>query len=65
MEASTKSQNAYKAASAILEESKNEIMISVKRVVDFSFQDVKEIVCLVQNTREAINRQGFKGNNRR
>ncbi|XP_076943545.1 cysteine-tryptophan domain-containing zinc finger protein 3-like isoform X2 [Bidens hawaiensis] len=65
MEASTKSQNAYKAASAILEESKNEMMISVKRVVDFSFQDVKEIVCLVQNTREAINRQGIKGNNRR
>ncbi|KAI3703682.1 hypothetical protein L1987_73875 [Smallanthus sonchifolius] len=61
MEASLKSQNAYK----VLEESQNnEMMISVKRVVDFSFQDVKEIVCLVQNTREAINRQGFKGNNR-
>ncbi|XP_076907512.1 cysteine-tryptophan domain-containing zinc finger protein 3-like [Bidens hawaiensis] len=65
MEASTKSQNAYKAASAILEESKNEMMVSVKQVLDFSFQDVKEIVCLVQNTREAINRQGFKGKNRR
>ncbi|MFS7928595.1 putative transcription factor & chromatin remodeling CW-Zn family [Helianthus anomalus] len=66
MEASTKSQNAYKAASAILEESpNNETLILVRRVVDFSFQDVKEIVCLVQNTREAINRQGFKGNNRR
>ncbi|KAI7744860.1 hypothetical protein M8C21_017457 [Ambrosia artemisiifolia] len=66
MEASTKSQNAYKAASATLEESQNnEMMTSVKRVVDFSFQDVKEIVCLVQNSREALNRQGFKGNNGR
>ncbi|KAK1417898.1 hypothetical protein QVD17_27033 [Tagetes erecta] len=66
MEASMKSQNAYKAASAILDDThNNELMVSVKRVIDFSFQDVKEIVCLVQSTREAINRQGFKGNNRR
>ncbi|KAK9065571.1 hypothetical protein SSX86_014972 [Deinandra increscens subsp. villosa] len=67
MEASMRSRNAYKAAaSAILEEShNNEMMILVKRVVDFSFQDVKEIVFLVQNTREAINRQVFKSKNRR
>lgn len=61
-----KSQNGYKAANAILEQTQNkETIFSVKRVVDFSFHDVKELVCLVQNARETINRQGFKGNNRR
>ncbi|GJZ67184.1 cullin, conserved site-containing protein, partial [Tanacetum coccineum] len=65
MEASLSTQNAYKAASTTLEESQNkEMTISVKQVVDFSFQDVKELVTLVQNAREAINRQGFKGNDR-
>nr|GEW53911.1 cullin, conserved site-containing protein [Tanacetum cinerariifolium] len=63
MEASLNTQDAYKAASTTLEESQNkEMTVSVKRVVDFSFQDVKEFVTLVQNAREAINRQGFKGN---
>ncbi|GKD91474.1 hypothetical protein Tco_1366981, partial [Tanacetum coccineum] len=65
MEASLSTQNAYKAASTTLEESQNkEMTISVKQVVDFSFQDVKELVTLVQNAREAINHQGFKGNDR-
>ncbi|KVH91484.1 uncharacterized protein LOC112528978 [Cynara cardunculus var. scolymus] len=62
MEASTNTQKAYATASASLEEAQNkEMMISVKRVVDFSFQDIKEVVCLVQHAREAINRQGFRG----
>ncbi|GJR62485.1 cullin, conserved site-containing protein [Tanacetum coccineum] len=57
MEASLSTQNAYKAASTTMEESQNkEMTISVKQVVDFSFQDVKELVTLVQNAREAINR---------
>lgn len=61
MEASANTQKAYAAASATLEEAQNkEMMISVKRVVDFSFQDIKEVVCLVQHAREAINRQGFR-----
>lgn len=65
MDALKKSWDAYEAASAILEEVQyKEMIVSVKRVVDFSFHDVKEVVCLVQNAREAINRQGFKGNNR-
>ncbi|KAI3804649.1 hypothetical protein L1987_26352 [Smallanthus sonchifolius] len=65
MEASVKSQNTYKSASAVLEEAQNKEMIStVKRVVNFSFQDVKEFACLVQNAREAVNRQSFKGNKR-
>lgn len=66
MEASTNTQNSYKAAAAtsITQESPNkEIMISIKKVIEFSFQDVKEVVFLVQNAREAINRQGFKGKN--
>ncbi|KAI3756063.1 hypothetical protein L1987_55876 [Smallanthus sonchifolius] len=61
MEASVKSQNTYKSASAVLEEAQNKEMIStVKRVVNFSFQDVKEFACLVQNAREALNRQNAK-----
>ncbi|KAJ0802142.1 putative transcription factor & chromatin remodeling CW-Zn family [Helianthus annuus] len=61
MEASTKAQNAYKSASAVIEEAQNkEMTISVKRVVNFSFQDVKEFACLVQKAREAVNRQGNK-----
>nr|GEX08976.1 cullin, conserved site-containing protein [Tanacetum cinerariifolium] len=63
MEASLNTQNAYKVASTHLEESQNKKMtVSVKRVVDFSFQDVKELVTLVQNAHEAIHHQGFKGN---
>ncbi|XP_071727338.1 cysteine-tryptophan domain-containing zinc finger protein 7-like [Rutidosis leptorrhynchoides] len=51
MDASMKSRKAYK-----------EVPVSVKRVVDFSFQNVKEFVSLVQNARDAINFQGSKGN---
>nr|GFC92354.1 cullin, conserved site-containing protein [Tanacetum cinerariifolium] len=55
MEASLKTQNAYKAASTTQEKSQNEKMtVSVKRVVDFNFQDVQELVTLVKNAREAI-----------
>ncbi|KAL8195772.1 hypothetical protein R6Q57_025525 [Mikania cordata] len=61
MEASMKSRNAFKSVSAILEEAQNKKMIiTVKRVVNFSFQDVKEFACLVQNAREAVNRQDNK-----
>nr|GFA98741.1 cullin, conserved site-containing protein [Tanacetum cinerariifolium] len=52
MEASLKTKNAYKAASTTLEKSQNEeMMVSVKRVVDFNFQDVQELVTLVKNAR--------------
>ncbi|XP_076891541.1 cysteine-tryptophan domain-containing zinc finger protein 7-like [Bidens hawaiensis] len=61
MEASTKVQNAYKSASAVLEVAQNkEMTFAVKRVVNFSFQDVKEFACLVQKAREAANRQENK-----
>ncbi|KAL3508072.1 hypothetical protein ACH5RR_033454 [Cinchona calisaya] len=62
MEASRKSQNAFSAAHAILEESQNkEGIVAVKRVIDFSFQDVEELVRLVRFAIEAISRQGFVG----
>ncbi|KAI3505752.1 hypothetical protein L1887_27968 [Cichorium endivia] len=66
MEASTNTQNSYKSATSIPQESPNKDIIikSIKRVIEFSFQDVKEIIFLVQNAREAINRQGFKSKNR-
>ncbi|XP_052189696.1 cysteine-tryptophan domain-containing zinc finger protein 7-like isoform X2 [Diospyros lotus] len=58
MEASRKSHNAFTAANVILEEAQNkEAIICVKRVIDFSFQDVDELVRLVRLAIEAINRQ--------
>nr|GEW42929.1 cullin, conserved site-containing protein [Tanacetum cinerariifolium] len=64
MEASLNTQNAYKATSTTVEESQNkEMTVSVKRVVDFSFQYVKELVNLMENARLAIHHQGFKVNN--
>ncbi|KAI3690578.1 hypothetical protein L2E82_48693 [Cichorium intybus] len=58
MEASTNTQNSYKSATSIQQESSNkDIITSIKRVIEFSFQDVKEIIFLVQNAREAINRR--------
>lgn len=62
MEASRKSHVAFSAANAILEEAQNkEGIISVKRVIDFSFQDVEELVRLVRIAVEAISRQRFSG----
>lgn len=55
MEASRKCHIAFSAANAILEEAQNkEVIISVKRVMDFSFQDVEEFVRLVRNALLAI-----------
>ncbi|XP_027165558.1 uncharacterized protein LOC113765539 [Coffea eugenioides] len=60
MEATRKSQNAFSAANVILEESQNkEGIAAVKRVIDFSFQDVEELLHLVQIAIRAISRQGF------
>ncbi|XP_057959592.1 cysteine-tryptophan domain-containing zinc finger protein 7-like [Malania oleifera] len=61
MEASRKSQNAFAAANETLEESQNEGISSVKKVIDFSFQDVEELVNLVQLAMGAISRSGFGG----
>ncbi|KAA8527472.1 hypothetical protein F0562_034813 [Nyssa sinensis] len=62
MEASRKSQNAFAAANVILEEAQNkEGIISVKRVIEFCFQDVEELIRLVRLAIESIIRQGFSG----
>lgn len=61
MEASRKSQNAF--AAATLEEAQDkEGIVSVKRVIDFSFQDVEELVRLVRHASKAISPPGFGGN---
>lgn len=58
MEASRKSHVAFSAATAILEQAQNkEGIISLKRVIDFSFQDVEEFVRLIRNAQLAISRQ--------
>ncbi|XP_022842403.1 uncharacterized protein LOC111366019 [Olea europaea var. sylvestris] len=63
MEASTKSQNAFAAANVNLEDAQDKDgIVSVKRVLDFSFQNVEELVYLVRLAFKAVNRQGFNGN---
>ncbi|KAL3727641.1 hypothetical protein ACJRO7_032388 [Eucalyptus globulus] len=62
MEASRKSQVALAAATANLEEAQNvEQITCIKRVIDFSFQDIDELLRLVQLAREAISRSGING----
>ena len=62
MEASRKSQNAFLAANATLEEAQHKDCIaSIRRVIDFSFQDIEELVRLVRLARESISRSGFGG----
>ncbi|XP_056168091.1 cysteine-tryptophan domain-containing zinc finger protein 7-like isoform X2 [Syzygium oleosum] len=62
MEASRKSQVALAAATANLEEAQNiEQVTCIKRVIDFSFQDIDELLRLVQLAREAISRSGING----
>ncbi|KAE8711932.1 Tetratricopeptide repeat-like superfamily protein [Hibiscus syriacus] len=62
MEATRKSQNAFTAAKASLEKTHNtEWIISVKKVMDFNFQDVDGFVCLVLQAMEAISRSGVGG----
>lgn len=60
LEASRKSQEAFAAANVILAEEQNrDCVTSVKRVIDFSFEDVEELVRLVRIAMEAISRSGF------
>ncbi|KAK9020056.1 hypothetical protein V6N11_054551 [Hibiscus sabdariffa] len=62
MEASRKSQNAFTAANASLEKAQNtECIISVRKVIDFSFQDMGGFIRLVQQATEAISRSGLGG----
>ncbi|KAG8372966.1 hypothetical protein BUALT_Bualt12G0122000 [Buddleja alternifolia] len=60
MEAAKKSQDTLAAAHVKLEESQNkEGIVSVKRVIDFSFQDVNELIRLVWVAFNTINHQGL------
>ncbi|XVF38689.1 hypothetical protein REPUB_Repub20aG0123400 [Reevesia pubescens] len=62
MEASRKSLNVFAAAISALEEAQNtECITSVKKVIDFSFQDVDGLICLVQQALEAISRSRLRG----
>ncbi|KAK4372550.1 hypothetical protein RND71_007934 [Anisodus tanguticus] len=61
MEASRKAQNAFAAATNLEEAENKDTIISVKRVIDFSFQDVEELIRLVKQAIEAINHNGFGG----
>ncbi|GMI64091.1 hypothetical protein HRI_000078400 [Hibiscus trionum] len=57
MEATRKSQTCFVAATSSLEEVQNiEWIASVKKVIDFSFQDVDEFISLVQQATQAISR---------
>ncbi|KAB1214027.1 hypothetical protein CJ030_MR5G017290 [Morella rubra] len=62
MAASRKSQTAFVTANVILADEQNrDCVTSVKKVVDFSFQDVEELVRLVRIAMEGISRSGFGG----
>lgn len=62
MEAFRKSHNAISATNVNMEEEQlRDCVSSVKRVLDFSFQDVEELVRLVRISMEAISRSSFGG----
>lgn len=62
MEASRKSQIAFTAAGVTLREAqksdcvaqKSDCIASIKRVIDFSFQDIEELIRLVRDAMKAI-----------
>ncbi|KAL3648851.1 hypothetical protein CASFOL_005254 [Castilleja foliolosa] len=63
MEAAKKSQDSFAAARVELDRSQNkEAIVSVKRVIDFSFQDLEKLVRLVSFAFNTINHQGLSGN---
>ncbi|XP_038874610.1 cysteine-tryptophan domain-containing zinc finger protein 3-like isoform X2 [Benincasa hispida] len=60
MEASKNSRNAFVAASSCASEGKHvDYVASVKKVIDFSFQDVEELVQLVRVATQTITHSGF------
>lgn len=62
MEAATKCHSTFSAAHATMEETRNrDCITSIKRVIDFSFQDVDELVRLVRNATKAISGAGLGG----
>ncbi|EOA15921.1 hypothetical protein CARUB_v10004015mg [Capsella rubella] len=62
MEASAKSQNAFKAVTITLEETKHEDCISaIKKVIDFSFHDVEALIKMIEVAMDALNSSRFDG----
>ncbi|TKY54131.1 MORC family CW-type zinc finger protein 4 [Spatholobus suberectus] len=62
MEASRKCHSTFMAANLNMEEAQNKDCItSIRKVVDFSFQDVDELVHLVLTATKAITRAGLGG----
>ncbi|KAJ1395192.1 Zinc finger, CW-type [Sesbania bispinosa] len=62
MDASRKCQSTFMAANLIMEEAQNsDCITSIRKVIDFSFQDVDELVHLVLIATKAIARAGLGG----
>uniref|UniRef100_A0A0R0J8U8 CW-type domain-containing protein n=1 Tax=Glycine max TaxID=3847 RepID=A0A0R0J8U8_SOYBN len=63
MEASRKCKSTYRAANLNMEgaRNRNDCITSIRKVVDFSFQDVDELVHLVLTAMKAITRAGLGG----
>ncbi|EFH44449.1 zinc ion binding protein [Arabidopsis lyrata subsp. lyrata] len=62
MEASAKSQNAFKAVTVTSEETKHGDCISaIKKVVDFSFHDVEALVKMIEIAMDALRSSRFGG----
>lgn len=62
MEATKKSQDTFAVAHSELEKSRNkEAIASVKKVIDFSFQNVEEFVQLSRFAFDSINHEGLNG----
>ena len=62
IEVSRKSNKAFVAANLLLEKAQNrEGINSVRRVIDFSFQDVEGLIRLVRLAQEAISHSGHSG----
>ncbi|XP_073226267.1 cysteine-tryptophan domain-containing zinc finger protein 3-like isoform X2 [Cicer arietinum] len=65
MEATTKCQSTFTAANAMMDETRNrDCITSIRRVIDFSFQDVDELVRLVRNATKALSGAGLGGGGR-
>ncbi|KAE9594248.1 hypothetical protein Lalb_Chr18g0051781 [Lupinus albus] len=62
MEASAKYQSTFALANVNMEDARNrDCITSIRRVTDFSFQDVDELVHLVSFATNAIRRAGLGG----
>ncbi|XP_010440255.1 PREDICTED: uncharacterized protein LOC104723573 [Camelina sativa] len=62
MEASAKTQNAFKAVTVTLEETKHgDCIAAIKKVVDFSFHDVEALIKMIEVALDALNSSRFGG----